>query len=1152
MLQIVLDADIRLQARRLIDWLGTTNGDPFVPDTLIVGDTGTGIWLQQQIAREISISANLNIELPGRYIWGQVQSALHQTQSQSPYDPLVARWAIHQVVESAAGEISPPEWLAPLLAAWHKASERDRIVLTTELARLFDRYLTYRRNWLDAWARQEAPVTAIAASRQRPGAALEFARRHEPWQAWLWRSLLQRTAGFSSRHPFDDYLEQQTSGAARPERASPAPAPVSPGRVALFGELGLANEQMQILALLARSKPSVWFANDPSQGFWEEILSPAQASRLAAAEPESAWLYEDQPAVLGEWGRQARDSLIQMRALEQQGQAQINDDHLRSRTLPVAETTLRRLQAAVFELSDDPWQADGVLQPDASLEVHSTHSLSRQVDVACDRVMAAIAALPDLQPGEIVIFCTDVEAAAPLIRSTFGHPALRLPVQVSGQSAAVSPKISALLALFALVEGPAHVNAVIDWFEGPAQRAGAGLGAELLGQIRETFLAAGLHRDDLSLAGSEQVERHGWREGIDRLVLGMMTGPLTAEETTELSALPVGDMSVAQIDAMEPVFRLLELIVQWRAEPGSRRPVQVWTERVLRFIDDWFAGGDDDQSESLRIRDALGELNESVSKLPDGEPLEVSLAVFAEAFNAHIEQRSGAARASGAITVAPVGSMREVPFRVCVMLGMDEGVFPARRKTGEHDLMSLLPKFGDADPGSAGRGWYLQTILNTRDRLIIAYQGRDARGDSVLNPSRPVAELLDYLSRFDWSQADSLVTTHPLQPFSPRRFATDTGTPSYALHWFQAALSLANGTDTEAGMAAVGAPTQPGLSDSTGRFWRLDDLVRTLLDPARAYLQHTGGVSLLSYETLLSDIEPLGLHDFGNPTLFAWKLQAADWMAAGWNESAIRQQLAREPAMPAGVAIEPVLRTIMTEAARICDAQARALGQLGVDSLADAVTPASTALADARLAVDDSSAMVSGQTGLVLNATDGSVVHLLPASRHLDMHSVVHTWVAHLFVCSLIPADTEVKTLTVVAGDKSADRKNPILFDRQSIRIYQGLCLDEASPWGRLLSVATQSRGEAMALFPRTAAAWLSRAEVGEPIDSPEESRSAYQHARTAFEGADGATVFPELNRSWPVALWRDEPPSFDLALRQSLACYAPIWWAMQPLEPAK
>ena len=1156
MLQIILDADPRLQAERLVQWLSEGRTDPLVPDTLIVADLGSGMWLRQQIARTAGISANVVLQLPSRFVWASVQAVLHGRQNQAPYDPLAARWAIHRILEAADEHDADRPDLEPILLAWRQAGARERVIMATELAVQFERYLAYRRHWLDQWTRSQRPAQAIARARANPGVALDGAMRHEPWQAWLWQQLLGHISGFSEQHPFDELAARLAAGADLPARR---------GRVALFGQLNLSSEQLAMLARLAMAQPSIWFAHDPSQGFWETLLSPAQAARMLAQSPDEAWLYEHEPAVLGEWGRQCRDSLAQMRTLEQDALAIINDDDLRNRSAPEAHGNLQRLQRAVYELNDEVWREQGPINADASLEIHATHGLARQVDVACDRVLAAFDELPDLQPDEIAIFCTDLDRAAPLVRSVFGHPQVALPVQVSGASARISATVRALEGFFSLVSGPAHVSAVLAWFEGPAQRAGVGLDAASVDGLRELLLAAGVHRDDAVSAEGEATgavdpaDVHGLRRGIDRLMLGALMGDCTDTDAVDLGVEPVGQASMAQVEALGRVVRLLDLIAQWRGTADQLRPFSDWIRLAQRFVDEWLvaprsiASGD-----LLVVRDAFSALSGALASLDDGLQMPVPFATFAEALGQHLEQGSPVARASGAITVVPAGALREVPFRVCVLLGFDEGSFPRRRPRNEHDLVALLPTFGDADPVATSRGWFLRVLLNTSERLIMTYQGRHLRNNSVLNPARPLAELLDYLRRFTWADKQDIVHEHALQPFSPRRFGPDAPAPSYARQWFEAARALVAEPDPAKApgpLAAPGVAASPGKTASA--FWRTEDIVRALNDPAHAFLQHGGSMALQYDERELVDLEPLGLEDFAPWDLFDWQCRCLQWLAAGDTETQIAARLALSPQMPAGAALDPVLRKITGEAQRLQQLALNELKILGVEAAdAQVLLAGGQPLETHRVAVTmaDGPCVVSGALGAcgpIAEQVGGGIVQWLEPVRDLSMDVVLQAGLAHLLLCSRTPAATPVVTIRLVPGVNRASQKPSIIFNRQSLLIYDGLSESIEPPWPSIVGAAHKARSQPMAWFPRTAASWLNEASAGEPLDDPSAATRAWQKAMERFAGTAWRPAGAELARKWVAALWRDQPPDLEQALRQSLPLYAPIWWAMRLSQEA-
>src|SRR5690606_10865995 len=79
----------------------------------------------------------------------------------------------------------------PLRSRIAQLDARERFALASAIAQRFDRYLAFRRDWIDQWGRG------------RLVGAGEPAFVHEPWQRWLWLRLLERLPNVSRRHPFD-------------------------------------------------------------------------------------------------------------------------------------------------------------------------------------------------------------------------------------------------------------------------------------------------------------------------------------------------------------------------------------------------------------------------------------------------------------------------------------------------------------------------------------------------------------------------------------------------------------------------------------------------------------------------------------------------------------------------------------------------------------------------------------------------------------------------------------------------------------------------------------------------------------------------------------------------------------------------------------
>ncbi len=1168
MLQVVLDSDTRAQAGRFIDWFARSpTGDPFISDTLVVADRGTGLWLARQLAARQSISANLAILQPRAYIWASVQQRQARDGALLPFDPRVVRWAIH---DALAGAPAAPE-LAPVRSAWLRANQRDRVVLCGQIAEQFEHYLGWRRDWLDAWLSGASPARAEAARRKR---SVTIADTHEPWQRWLWQALLERVTGFGERHPFDVFRDarRQTDGLLAADSAGKA---VGSGRVALFGAMSLAPEQMGMLGLLAQQTPMIWFAPDPAQGFWEDLVGPRAAAALAQRDPEDAWLYESEPQVLGEWGRDNRDLLVQIRGLERDGLAQIHDDSLRSRDPAPVCSLLGAVQASLFSLSDDPlrdWfgaQAAHIDHDhaDRSLEVHATHSLTRQCDVVADCLLAALADLPDLQWSDIGVFCVDVNAVAPLLLAVLDEqvPAGRIPVQVGGLSSQSNAHVRALLGLLRMVDGPIRVQAVLDWLSGPVPSAAAGVTQEAMARLRHLVNRAGIHQDDVNDATARLA--HGWQSGIDRLMLGMLMGDAGSAPDADpgfalgepmAGVLPVADPPGADSAALGRLVELLDELARWRRLDAAPHPLSHWLEQTGELIDRWLRGPGPDSEAVLDLRDALRDFAQCFEQLRDHARPLLSAGAFAEALDTHLQATAMPARASAAVTVAPLGSLTHVPFRVRFLVGLDEGRWPPAPRADEFDLQRHLPRFGDADPQSAARGIFLQALTDTDDRLVITYTGRGMRADERLNPARPLAELLDWLRAADQgpgsAQAGLIVNQHPLQPFSPRRFDSSARMASYSVPWYEAANALASDARDGHGFGPV-IDDDARFTQAARSHWDARELARALYDPVGLFMRDTAGIALPDAQAPLDDIEPMGVTDLPRWAVNDLAARVAGGLARGDPPERILARLRAEPALPAGPGIEPLWRRVHSRALRIARRDGQLLASLGLPAEALASSPMAL---DVQLRVTDPAAStaittITGRIARLFDLPDGTRLLCLPAVAELDARALVDTWIQHLLLLGSVDVSQPVLTIrSVVAEAEKNDRR--LSLNRHSIPMIDQAAGRPDHAWQTVLDAARRASSQVCPVFPKTALAWLEAVgadEVADAIDDPIGHGRGAHAAEKTFEGDDSRFATPESQNRWARALWRGQPPDLHAVLVSSLAIYAPIWLAVQRLlEP--
>jgi exodeoxyribonuclease V gamma subunit len=201
----------------------------------------------------------------------------------------------------------------------------------------------------------------------------------------------------------------------------------------------------------------------------------------------------------------------------------------------------------------------------------------------------------------------------------------------------------------------------------------------------------------------------------------------------------------------------------------------------------------------------------------------------------------------------------------------------------------------------------LDALLAATDRLVVAYTGNDERTNTPRPAAVPVGELLDVVDetvRTDDGRPahERVVVRHPLQPFDPRNFAAGTvGGPE---PWSFDKVTL-EGARALTGERSEPAPFLAGpLPGAAARLVELDDLVRFVERPVRAFLRQRLGISVSDFSDEVDDALPVELDGLGKWGVGQRLLDAR--LAGAGIDAAVAAEIARGT-LPPGELGRPVV-----------------------------------------------------------------------------------------------------------------------------------------------------------------------------------------------------------------------------------------------------
>ncbi len=838
----------------LFDLLATVLGrqplaSPFEQETVIVQSRGMGRWLNFRLAQQQGIAANLRYPLPASFFWEVLNRMLGAQAARSAFSPEVLTFRILRWLEQPAN-LQGAQALAHYLS---DGGDFRRYELASRLADVFDQYLIYRPDWLQAWQTGLQPLAAADAT----------------WQARLWRDLVADTPDAHRAASLTHLLQmlQRGEGVDR-----------LPQRISLVGISSLPPVYLELLKQLGQHMDVAFFALNPCAVPWGDIRDVAEQARISQdADPADLYL-EVGNSLLAAWGKQGRDFFASLADVPQLFDVFDEPD-------PQPASLLQCLQQDVLALIDrsacDPY----VVQPDdRSVQVHVCHGPMREVEVLHDQLLALFNADSSLQPADVVVLTPDIERYAPFIDAVFApHPGVpTIPYSIADRSeAASSPLVQAFLSLLGLPDSRFPADFILGLLDHPAIRARFGIEESDLPRIQHwvadtrTYWARDArHKAAFDLPPTAQ---NSWREGLARMLLGCALPQTAASDGLPLyhQLLPYDEIEGAQSQCVARLAAMVEALFAQADALAAARPLSYWADTLAAMCDALLQAEDEPDIAVLQhIRERLQDLRE-LSAIA-GHHAPIDLAAVRAWLAGQMESRStGGGFLTGGVTFCTMVPMRSLPFRVICVLGMDDATFPRRLRPQGFDLISRYPRFGDRSRRADDRFLFLETLLSARDVFYLSYVGRDNRSDTELPSSILVNDLLAAVAKSCVTPANaldparrtasgravvhSLQRQHPLQPFDGRYFSGDPAMPGFHSGWARAASLVAQSSHPSHPSRAplFSAPLSP--PDSSWQSVERDALCEFLQHPTRYLLQRRCGLGRAAGHDGIDCSEPFSL-----------------------------------------------------------------------------------------------------------------------------------------------------------------------------------------------------------------------------------------------------------------------------------------------------
>jgi exodeoxyribonuclease V gamma subunit len=798
---------------------------PLVSEIVVVQSNGMRRWVERQIAERHGICCNILFPFPQKFFQDLLQSVFPEAAAAKLFEREVMTWRIMEQLPRFA---SLPEFatIANYIRSDHRGLHTYE--LARRIAHVFDEYVIFRPKMILDW---------------EAGAGKD-------WQPILWREL-QRPA--PRQH-------QAALGLELLGALQRGDAPV-PERVSVFGISTLPPFYVSLIGELSVRCPVHLFVMEPTPVWWGDVRSKREKAR--AKQPELFGFNEEETgdnellAVNGKLGRDFLNLVAELAPAVEREDFIFPTDQSQSLC-----SLLLEIQNDIFELkSGPPKKKRSVALSDRSLQIHSCHSVVRELEVLHDQLLDLFQNESELKPKDIVVMMPDISIYAPFIDAVFGvpeNPKHKIPFSIADREVrASSGIIDTFFRILEILPGRFAASDVLAILESTAVQRCFQIAPGDMETIRSWIDASKIrwgidaqHRERLGLPAFAQ---NSWRHGLDRMLLGSALRP----EKRELfeGILPFDEIEGSSTELLGNFVEFLERLFLRAADFSKPRALLEWQRDLREAIDAFFAADDAAQPELNRLRGALAKLGEIAGASQNGGAVALDV-VVAQLEDSLEQSSSGTGFLSGQLTFCALKPMRSVPFKVICLLGLNDGAYPRHDRPPSFDLVAQYPQRGDRNIRDSDRALFLEALLSAREVFYLSYVGQSLRDNQPLPPSVLVGELLDYVAENFETKIDDFVIRHSLQAFSPRNFQANEKLFSYSAD--NCAAGLVSEKDRLEAPPFFDKPL-----DEPEEKWgdvEIGRLIEFFSHPTKFFVRHRLGIELPREREETEDREPFALH----------------------------------------------------------------------------------------------------------------------------------------------------------------------------------------------------------------------------------------------------------------------------------------------------
>lgn len=743
----------------------------FSSEVVVMQTSGIERWLALESAEHNGIFTNFNFIKPNSFV-NQLYK-LANIEADSLYNTENLKWIIFKIL----GDDDFKKQFETV-AQYYADDEVKRLQLSVKTADLFDQYLLYRQDYIEAWNKGKlAKVTKQKDdSEAQVKGKQEQLDKHQKWQFYIWQKIKETSLESDSEESIPsknldkvqlrDILIEKLK-----EKVFQELIKAKYGKISLFGLSVITDYHIEIFHRLSElMNVNLYFLNPAPETYWYDIVSQRfvfYIEKKTGKKIEELKLHLGNE-LLSNYSALAKDTYNIL--FKNDDFVNAIDDSLVQE--PKKDSLLEKIQNDIFNnLNQDQNPVTIENLKDDSIIISSSYTPMREVEALYNQLLSFLEADSSIGAKDIIVQLSDVDLYTPYIRAVFDNSPHYLPYTIADRSYIGGDTLVGVLEIILSMTSEDFTSEKVMQILNSKyikDRFGISNTEIIRTVVRDANICFGVKgraEDDTRFVS--------WVYGLERMLLGYA---IKGEEAFQLEDYVTYPLDTIEGSDVEELFRFKAFVDQLIETLNKRthdRSLTEWKAYIETLISRLFEIDKNSEAEIRYIQQQLL----SIEKMNDWLNEPISYEIFQKSFTDALFSNPRAGNfITGGITFCSMIPMRSIPFKIIAMLGLNGDKFPRTDHKIAFNLIEIEYKRGDRNTKNNDKYLLLETLLSARKHLVLSYIGNSPKDNTTLPPSLLIEELIAYVKKAckdlpkKQTVENYLIQNHPLHAFSKKYF----------------------------------------------------------------------------------------------------------------------------------------------------------------------------------------------------------------------------------------------------------------------------------------------------------------------------------------------------------------------------------------------